>query len=59
MIFVDTSVWYSVDIADDPEHHASRQVLLSATDDFVIGDPLPWHGLQSPSAAIDHDLLPR
>jgi predicted nucleic acid-binding protein len=38
MIFVDTSVWFAANVADDPAHAASRSLLLGASGDLVTTD---------------------
>jgi predicted nucleic acid-binding protein len=38
MIFVDTSIWYAANVAEDPDHAAARELLLSAASDLVTTD---------------------
>ena len=38
MIFVDTSVWYAANVAEDEDHSRARQLFLESTSDFVTTD---------------------
>jgi predicted nucleic acid-binding protein len=38
MIFVDTSIWYAANVAEDPEHDDARRLLLGATSELVTTD---------------------
>jgi uncharacterized protein len=35
MIFVDTGIWYAANVAEDPDHKYSRQLLLDAASDLL------------------------
>lgn len=45
MIFVDTGIWYAANVAEDPNHEASRELLLEAnssllTTEYIVDELL-------------------
>lgn len=38
MIFVDTSIWFAANVAEDPDHDSARKLLLAAEADFFTTD---------------------
>lgn len=38
MIFVDTGIWYSANVEEDPDHAKARELLLSASSDLITTD---------------------